>query len=507
MTQHDDRGSDPLAPGRGGLPIDDPFSLDDPAAREREQRRREREQRRRERAERGKDRRHALGRRVRAADPEAQAAAPGPAPSAPIPPAPTPGPARAPAPAPTPAQADSSMPTPREPNTPDPLESSLPAPQRFEPRARPETVAARPDRLDPRSDARATSPRGGAVWRRRILALALLAVVAALVWFGLALFQPFAGEGDGKVVVEIPKGATADEIADLLDKQGVISNASLFGFRLTLAGKSDEIAAGTYTLASGMSYGSAIDALSKAPGTRQITVTVPEGYTLEQTAKVASGAGLEGDYKQAASKPPKGFDPSKYGAPGDSSLEGFLFPATYELEPRSRAADLVAQQLAAFERSIKQVDMKDAESKNLDVYDVITIASMIDREVQVPEERELVSAVIYNRLGSGEPLGIDATLRYALENYDEQLTQSDLATDTPYNTRLVAGLPPTPIGNPGLDSLEAAAEPAKVDYRFYVVKPGTCGEHVFTASEGEFEQAVADYQQALEEQGGSPTEC
>jgi uncharacterized YceG family protein len=138
---------------------------------------------------------------------------------------------------------------------------------------------------------------------------------------------------------------------------------------------------------------------------------------------------------------------------------------------------------------------------------VLTIASMIEREVQVASERELVAAVIYNRLGSGEPLGIDATLRYALDNFDKPLTQSDLATDTPYNTRLVAGLPPTPIGNPGLAAIEAAANPAKVDYRFYVVKPGTCGEHVFTASEAEFEQAAADYQAALEAEGGSPTEC
>lgn len=473
MIESGDRGpDDPLRryDQQDDLPTDDPFGLDDPAAREREQRRREREQRRRERQERGKDRRRALGRRVRRAT----------------------GGDRA---------------EPLEPVDETSAEAR-PEPQRFEPRKRPEPAAAPVvDRPQPAVAEPLTRPPSGAVRRRRIFALIALGAAAAVVWFAFALFQPFAGDGEGKVVVEIPKGAAADEIADILAEKEVISNASLFGIRLTLAGKGDEIAAGTYTLANDMSYGAAIDALSKAPGTNQITVTIPEGYTLDQIAKLASDSGLEGDYRKAASKPPKGFDPSKYGAGGAGSLEGFLFPATYELEPGSSAEDLVGQQLAAFERNVKQVDMKYAESKNLDVYDVVTIASMIDREVQVPEERELVSAVIYNRLGSGEPLGIDATLRYALENYDEQLTQSDLATDTPYNTRLVAGLPPTPIGNPGLASLKAAANPAKVDYRFYVVKPGTCGEHVFTASEGEFEQAVADYQQALEEQGGSPTEC
>ena len=153
------------------------------------------------------------------------------------------------------------------------------------------------------------------------------------------------------------------------------------------------------------------------------------------------------------------------------------------------------------------MDLDYAQSKNLTTYDVVKIASMIDREVQVPDERELVSAVIYNRLEDGTPLGIDATLRYALDNYDKPLTESDLQSDTSYNTRLVAGLPPTPIGNTGLASLQAAADPAKVDYLYYVVKPCGGGSHVFTASASEFEQAAADYQQALKEQGGSPTDC
>jgi UPF0755 protein len=255
-----------------------------------------------------------------------------------------------------------------------------------------------------------------------------------------------------------------------------------------------------------MSYSAAIDELTKAPSLRTITVVIPEGYSREQIAKLAADAGVEGDYKKASAKA-KGFDPAKYGGPGSGDLEGFLFPATYELEPGSTAADLVDQQLAAFEDNIKQVDLGYAKSKNLDVYDVLTIASMIDREVQVPRERELVSAVIYNRLSAGEPLGIDATIRYATGNFDKPLTESELAIDSPYNTRLNAGLPPTPIGNPGLASIKAAAKPAKVDYRFYVVKPGTCGEHVFTASEAEFEQAADRYQEALEAEGGSPTEC
>jgi UPF0755 protein len=465
--------------------VDDPFRFDDPAAREREERRLERERRRRDREQRGEDSRRSLGQRVRsiAGDGQPSAAPPEP-PGSPPPPPP---PARPPEPPPAPPEPP---PAPPAPATPPP-EPVTPPP------------AGRSERRIAWPIARASS---GAVWRRRILALIAVAAGAALVWFLVALFQPFAGDGEGKVVVQVPKGATAGEIADILDDKGVVSSSSLFRVRLTLAGNTDEIEAGTYTLASGMSYGSAMDVLTTPPGQGEITVTIPEGYTIDQIDQLAADAGLQGDYKQAVAKA-KGFNPAKYGAKATDSLEGFLFPATYDLAPGSSAEDLVDQQLAAFERNVKQVDMKYAQSKNLDVYDVVTIASMIDREVQVPKERELVSAVIYNRLGSGEPLGIDATLRYVLRNYDRPLTQSELASDSPYNTRLVAGLPPTPIGNPGIASLEAAADPANVDYRFYVVKPGTCGEHVFTASESEFEKAAAAYQKALREQGGSPTEC
>ena len=236
-------------------------------------------------------------------------------------------------------------------------------------------------------------------------------------------------------------------------------------------------------------------------------VTIPEGYTRSQIADVAKDAGLSGDYEKATAKAPKGFDIAKTGAPKDASLEGFLFPATYELEKGASVDDLVKDQLSAFDQNISQVDLKAAKQKNLTIYDVVTIASMIEREVQVPKERPLVAAVIYNRLAQGIPLGIDATLRYDLDNFDKPLTESDLQTDSPYNTRLVTGLPPTPIANPGLDSLKAAADPANVDYLYYVVKPGTCGEHFFTSDYDKFLAASDKYNSAREAQGKAPTDC
>ena len=133
---------------------------------------------------------------------------------------------------------------------------------------------------------------------------------------------------------------------------------------------------------------------------------------------------------------------------------------------------------------------------------------MVEREASVPEDRALIASVIYNRLKAGIPLGIDATIRFATGNWTDPLKQSELALASPYNTRTNAGLPPGPIGNPGIDSIKAAANPAKTDYLFFVVKPCGEGEHVFSETDAEFQQDVARYNAERDRQGGqSPTEC
>jgi UPF0755 protein len=167
-------------------------------------------------------------------------------------------------------------------------------------------------------------------------------------------------------------------------------------------------------------------------------------------------------------------------------FEGFLFPATYEFTKRTTTRRLVNAQLTAFRKNWAKVNMRYARSKNLTAYDVLIIASMVEKEVVAPEERPLVSAVVYNRLRAGMSLGIDATIRYGLGvPATESLRESHLEDPTPYNTRIHSGLPPTPIANPGLASMQAAAHPADVDYLFFVRKPDKV-HHFFTASEREF---------------------
>jgi UPF0755 protein len=238
-----------------------------------------------------------------------------------------------------------------------------------------------------------------------------------------------------------------------------------------------------------------------------IEITIPEGYSRAQTARLAKGEGLRGGYEKASVRSPY-LNPAKYGGKGAKNLEGFLFPDTFELERHASAADLVQRQLEDFKLRIEGVDMRYARSKNLTAYDVLTIASMIEDEAANEGDRKKVAAVIYNRLHEGMPLGIDATIRFATGNYTEPLTESELAVDSPYNTRTNAGLPPGPINSPGLAAIEAAARPAKVDYLFYVVKPGTCNELAFSKTEAEFERDVARYDEAREAAGGnSPTTC
>ena len=174
-------------------------------------------------------------------------------------------------------------------------------------------------------------------------------------------------------------------------------------------------------------------------------------------------------------------------------LEGFLFPSTYDFIQKTTSRQLVNRQLLAFQQNWGQVDLAYAKSKNLTPYDVLIIASIVEKEVIAPEERPLVAAVIYNRLHAGMNLGIDATTRYGLHVPGTQpLLESQLNSTNPYNTRNpnIKGLPPTPISNPGLASMQAAAHPAKVDYLYFVRKPDRV-HHFFTASAAEF-QAYAN---------------
>jgi cell division protein YceG involved in septum cleavage len=244
-----------------------------------------------------------------------------------------------------------------------------------------------------------------------------------------------------------------------------------------------------------------------------VKVLIPEGKTRVQIAEIAKGAGLKGSYRGAARRSDL-LNPVHYGAPhGTPDLEGFLFPATYELDKGAPAKRLLEEQLAAFQENFSSEDAKRAHELGVTPYQLLTVASMVEREAEVPGDRAKIAAVIYNRLKAGMPLGIDASIYYAVEQekgiatYTHELTESQLKIDSPYNTRTHTGLPPTPISNPGTASIQAAAHPAHVAYLYYVAGADGCGEQVFSDSQADFETNVAAYEAAKSKNGGHPPAC
>jgi uncharacterized YceG family protein len=227
---------------------------------------------------------------------------------------------------------------------------------------------------------------------------------------------------------------------------------------------------------------------------RPFRIIFPEGFTRRQMAQRVTAVAAIAQHKRGV-KPRIAAKTylavtGKRVVPGFGRkarpLEGFLFPATYDFTVSTTSRQLADTQLKAFQENWSQLDLRYARSKHLTAYDVLIIASMVEKETLAPDERPKVAAVIYNRLKAHMPLGIDATIRYGLDiPPTESIRVSQLQSDNPYNSRKFAGLPPTPIANPGLASLQAAAHPAKVDYLYFVRKPDKV-HHFFTSSFRDF---------------------
>ncbi len=244
-----------------------------------------------------------------------------------------------------------------------------------------------------------------------------------------------------------------------------------------------------------------------------VKVLISEGKTRAQIAQIAAADGLKGSYRVASRRSPL-LNPATYGAPhGTPDLEGFLFPATYDMNPGAPVSRLVEEQLIAFRENFGANEIARARALHETPYQLLIVASMVEREAQIPGDRAKIAAVIYNRLAAGMPLGIDASIYYAVEmasgiaTYTHELSEAQLHIDSPYNTRTHVGLPPTPISNPGVASIQAAAHPAHVSYLYYVAGADGCGEQVFSNTLAEFEANAAAYKAAVARSGGHPPTC
>jgi uncharacterized YceG family protein len=341
-----------------------------------------------------------------------------------------------------------------------------------------------------------------------VMAVAVVPVVAAI-WFAVELFQPFGVSPHGRVSVTIPPHSGARKVGDILARHGVVPSGFFFDIRALLAGDRGKLRAGTYMLKLDLSYSQALKILITPPPAAKVSnLTIVEGRTRRQIDALLRDEGVGSGYLVATRHSPL-LNPAAYGAPRRTpSLEGFLFPSTYQLRDPIKISALISDQLKTFRARFAAVGLGYARSRHLSPYDILIIASIVEMEAATAHDRPLVASVIYNRLRDHIPLGMDSTTRYAFNDYDKPLTRSQLAAPSPYNTRLHTGLPPTPIDNPGLSAIQAAANPTRTNYLYFVVKVCGNGESVFESSYSQFLKDSARYQAARRARGGkSPTHC
>lgn len=299
----------------------------------------------------------------------------------------------------------------------------------------------------------------------------------------------------GRVVAfDIPEGATTTEVGEILEGEGIIESA--FGFRIAayLEGGTESIQAGRYELPTGLIARDALRRLTESgPIVEFVDVTFPEGSWLRDFARILQrGTHIRaGDFLRVLER---GRVKSPLLPRGSTNFEGLLFPSTYQIVETDTAKS-VAQRLAdEMTKQLDEMNTSVAEEMGYSLYEIVNVASMVQAEAKLDEDRGKIARVIYNRLEEEIALGIDATIIYALGEHKTSLTESDLQVDSPYNTRRVAGLPPTPIGASGLTSLEAAASPPEGPWIYYVLSDCE-GHHAFSVNYDDFLQDKAAYQQ------------
>ncbi len=325
-----------------------------------------------------------------------------------------------------------------------------------------------------------------------VLFIILVGVIGAGAWLYTTVDHPYKGYAEAETFVEIPQGAGPASIGRRLVEAGVVRSRSSFRLALWLSRAGRRLQAGEYRFDHPMSPRQVIDKIARGDVYVR-AITFPEGLTVKQMAALyeTRGFGSTQDFIAASRNIASisGLDPE---AP---DLEGYLFPDTYTLPRKATAAQLVTRMVASFEKALTPEIRQQALARGMGVRQLVTLASIVEKETGKPEERPLVAAVYSNRLRIGMPLQCDPTVIYALDrmgHYNGNLTRADLQLDSPYNTYRHAGLPPGPIASPGRASLAAAAAPADASYLYFVSRND--GSHVFASTLDEHNRNVQEFQ-------------
>jgi UPF0755 protein len=323
-----------------------------------------------------------------------------------------------------------------------------------------------------------------------VLGILLLVAVLGAIYL---VYAAVSGEDEqpAPATIEVVRGDTLSSVADKLERAGVIPSAFMFKMEARVGGYGTEIKTGEYTFARGAESETILRKLTAGEAVPTLQITIPEGLSLQETAReVAAQSNIPAaKFEEAAKRTDYGYGFLE--DPAIKTTEGFLFPKRYEFEEGTTAPQMVTRMLEQYLLETQTLDISGAKERlNLTEYELVTVASLIEKEASRPEERPLVASVIYNRIRKDMPLQIDASIHYALGKQGEELSLADLEVNSPYNTYENEGLPPGPICSPSRQSLEAAIDPAETDYLYYVLKANG-EEHAFTASYQEFLDAKA----------------
>ncbi len=331
--------------------------------------------------------------------------------------------------------------------------------------------------------------------KRAVLLVSVVLVVAsaaAVGWMITDVSRPYKGYDGAEQFVEIPPGSSPAAMGRRLAEAGVVRNAAVFRLAVWMRGAGRRLQAGEYRFDSPISAAGVVDRIRRGDVYLQ-PITFREGLTIRQMSDVyeSRGLGPAAEFVTAARNGQRiaALDPEA------RDLEGYLFPDTYTLPRRTTAAQLVDRMVGAFEKVLTEDLRQQAAARGLDLRELVTLASLVEKETGKPEERPLVSAVYHNRLRVNMALYCDPTVIYALERagrYTGNLTREDLRFDSPYNTYRYPGLPPGPIAAPGRASLEAAANPADVPYLYFVSRND--GSHVFAETLEQHNKNVYEFQ-------------
>jgi UPF0755 protein len=324
-----------------------------------------------------------------------------------------------------------------------------------------------------------------------VLGLLLVAAVLGAIYVVYAAVTGGESEPTGPARIEVVKGDTLSSVAEKLEQAGVIPSAFMFKMEARVGGYGTEIKTGEYTFARGAESEMILEKLTAGDAAPTLAVTIPEGLSLEETAQeVAGQSGVSAaEFEEAARRTDYGYGFLE--DPAIKTTEGFLFPKQYEFEKGTKAPQMVTRMLEQYLMETQTLDISSAKERlNMSEYELVIVASLIEKEAARSEERPLVASVIYNRIRKDMPLQIDASVHYALDKQGEELSLADLKVNSPYNTYENTGLPPGPICSPSRDSLEAAMNPAETDYLYYVLKANG-DEHVFTSNYQAFLEAKA----------------